>query len=128
MPEKFTLKVVVLRGLLYIGLALGALTVIFLAVVVSARTRTIIPVRWWMLATFTGVLIYSMVKTNTRYWKRPAFWAIGTGFLIVHCAVFVRVLNSVQPFPALWFVPIVIAEAGAFGVVASLLLESRRTR
>ena len=128
-----TLARIVRRLLLYLGLALASLAIFSLVFFLSIRTHIVVPFQWVGLAAFAAVLVFAIIKTDRTYWTRPAFWLILVGVLIVHLAFFIPVLRSYPDFRLVWWVPIVIVEAGIFGVICDMLLlrparSSRRAK
>ena len=117
---------IVRRSLFYLGLAVASLAILSLIFAVSVSEHVTLPFRWVMLAAFTAVLLFTMVKTDRAYWNRPLFWLICAGVLLVHLAVFIPVLRSYPEFRLVWWVPIIVIEASVFGPICDLfLLHSR---
>jgi hypothetical protein len=114
---------IVRRFFLYLGLALASLAVFTLVFALSIRTHIVVPFRWVMLTTFTVLIIIAMINGYRRYWARPAFWLIAAGMLTIHLTVFIVILRNYPEFRPVWFLPAVIAEGGAFGVICGLLLD-----
>jgi hypothetical protein len=112
---------IVRRLFLYFGLALAALAIFSLIFALSVRTHIVIPFRWVMLTLFTGLLLYTMIKTDRTLWAVPGFWLLCFGFLGIHLAVFISVLRIYPDFRPVWYVPVVVAEAGVFGAFVGLL-------
>lgn len=117
-----TIGHIVRRLLFYLGLAVASLVILSLIFAVSISMHVTLPLRWVMLAAFTGVLLFTMVKTDRAYWNRPVFWLICVGVLVVHLTVFIPILRSYREFRSVWWVPIVLVEASVFGPLCDLLL------
>ncbi len=130
MPLRFVGSTIIRRIALYLGLAFGFLTIIGLVAAVIVHTGLAISSRWVALATFTGVLIAATVRSSRKYWRFIAFWFILSGLLCLHLVIFILILRNFPDFRLVWYVPVVILEAGIFGSVYDLLLAdtSRRSR
>lgn len=118
---------IIRRLFLYIGLALASLAVFSFIFFLSRRTDVSIPFRWVMLALFTAVLLFSMLKYYRGYWSRPVFWLSCAGILVLHLAIFIPILHAYPGFPPFWFVPVVVVEAAVAGAICGPLLR-RSTR
>jgi hypothetical protein len=119
---KMTIARVIRRSLFYVGLALAGLAIFTLIFALSVRTHTSIPGRWVMLATFTVLLGFGIIKPSRKYWARTSFWFICAGAIALHLVAFIYLLGVYPDFKPLWFLPIVIIEATIFGVVCSMIL------
>lgn len=113
---------------MYLALALGCLAVIAAGVFVGIKTGFVIPRQWVALALFTGGLLFAMIKTYQRYWRRLAFWLALAGLLGIHLVVFFAILQHFPEFRPIWYVPAVIAEGAAFGIICGALLDGSRLR
>jgi hypothetical protein len=110
------------RSFLYLGLAVGSLIIFTLIFALSVRTHTSIPGPWIMLAVFTAVLAFALIKPSRGYWKCTSFWLICAAELAVHVTVFIYLLRLYPQFKPVWFVPIIVVEAGIFGAICSVTL------
>ncbi|HEV2381593.1 MAG TPA: hypothetical protein VG206_17595 [Terriglobia bacterium] len=119
-------KNIFLRLLLYVGLAIVGLAAFSLVFFISTVTHIVIPFRWVGLASFTGVLVFVIAKHSAKYRDRAAFWIICTVGLGIHVTAFVFLLNQFPDFRLVWYVPIVIGEAGVFGAACSFFLDRGR--
>jgi hypothetical protein len=59
------------------------------------------------------------MKANNH---QVTFWLAAAGLFIVHFLVFVAILRCYPQWRMIWFMPIVIVEAGLFSVILNLLL------
>jgi hypothetical protein len=126
--SKVTLGHIIRRLFLYLGIAVASLVIFSFIFSLGIRTHIVVPFRWVMMAVFAGVLVFAVVKTDREYWNRPAFSLTCVGVLGVHLAVFIPFLRAYPEFRPVWWVPIVIVEAGIFGVICDvLLMRSRRS-
>jgi hypothetical protein len=110
------------RSFLYLGLAIGSLIIFTLIFALSVRTHTTIPARWVMLAVFTAVLAFGIIKASRKYWTHVSFWLICTCALTIHVAIFIYLLPLYPEFKPVWFLPIIVVEAGIFGVICNMML------
>jgi hypothetical protein len=69
-----------------------------------------------------GVGLAATVQGSRKYWRVVSFWFILTGLVCLHLLVFILILRNFPDFRVIWYVPIVILEAGIFGGVYDLLL------
>jgi hypothetical protein len=120
-----TLKSVALRVLLYFGLAFGFLIVCGLLLLLSVRTGIIMPARWFALALYTTVLLWAAVGTSREHWHSPAYWSAVAGLLALHLLGFVAVLRHYPQWPSVWYIPVIIVEAGLFGSILGALFKRR---
>jgi hypothetical protein len=74
-----------------------------------------------MLAVFTVALAFAIMKPSRKYWTQVYFWLICAGALAIHLTVFIYLIRLYPAFKPVWFVPIIIVEAGIFGAVCNLL-------
>jgi hypothetical protein len=66
-----------------------------------------------------------MIGRSRERWNRPAFWLAILGLLAVHLLAFVAILRSYPEWRMIWFMPIVIVEAGLFSIILDMLLGNR---
>jgi len=130
---EMTLARIAARIMLYIGLAIGGILVLALALYVSVQENLHIPKKWIALTFFTGVLLFAIMKVYRPYWGRLGFWLLSVGILLVHLAIFIPLLMSYPEFRPAWYVPAVTAEVVAVGAIFGALLDgphkdSRRAR
>jgi hypothetical protein len=75
------------------------------AVIASAKTRIVIPARWFGLAFWTAFLGWFICRQKGRYVRYGIFWVALAGLLAMHVAAFVVVLLEYANnlcFPAVW--------------------------
>ncbi len=125
---------VVRRILLYIGLALAALTVfaLFFALTVhlgiTEKVNSWFKGGWIGFVAYTALLFWITVRQSRRRWHHWSFWfAIGC-LLTIHCLAFVAILRIYLDWRVIWFWPITVVEAGIFGGTLAWLCPERRTR
>ena len=121
------MRKLVRRAALYLGLALAGLAAVSLVVFISVVTHIVVPFRWVGLGLFTGVLLLGIAKSSARYRDRVAFWIICAVGLSIHLAAFIVLLRQFPDFRLVWYLPIVIAEAGVFGAACSFFLDRRHS-
>jgi hypothetical protein len=120
---------IVRRSLLYVGLAVASLAIFSLVVVLGVRAHISVPFQWIWLVIFTGGLTYAIVKKPSRaYWTKISFWVVCAGVLAVHLSGFIYLIGLYPEFKPVWYVPIVMFEAGVFGVLCELILGRSRKR
>jgi len=114
---------VVRRLLLYIGLALISLTVFALFFTVTIRLGITKEVQYWFDAgwigflVYTGLLFWITVRESRRRWSHWSFWLAIGAVLAIHCFAFVAILRVFPDWRVIWFWPVTVVEAGAFGGV-----------
>ena len=126
--NELTVGKIVRRGLLYLGLAIGALAafaLVFAILIYTGHTRPV-PHSWIALVVFTAGLFWVTVRQSRRYWRRPGFWLAIAGLLVVHLLAFISVLRAYPQWRGIWFVPVVIVEGGLFGAILYLLFGERK--
>ncbi len=119
---------IVRRFSLYVGLAVAALVLLAAALAISVHTGLTIRAQWGWLAMYTVLLIWVVIKTYQRYWRRPAFWFALAGLLGIHLTLFIVLLRNFPEFKPLWYIPAVMAEGAGFGVTCGILLDRNRLR
>ncbi len=125
---------VVRRLLLYIGLALAALTVFALFFALSIRLGVTDKVDGWFKGGWIGFLVYTVLlfwitaRQSRRRWHHWSFWFAITCLLTIHCLAFVAILRKYPDWRVIWFWPITVAEAGIFGGTLAWLFPERATR
>jgi hypothetical protein len=119
------LKHIALRGLLYLSLAFGSLAFCGLLFWVSIRLGVDDLGPWIFLTGYTGVLLYAGIAPARQYWSRPAFWPVVIGFAALHFFGFVFVLRHYPAWRPVWYIPIVIFEAGVLGFIQDALFRDR---
>jgi len=124
---------VVRRLLLYIGLALAALAAFALFFALSIRLGILDKVNGWFKGGWVGFLVYTAglfwitVRQSRRRWSHWSFWLAAAGLLTIHCLAFVAILRAYPDWRVIWFWPITVCEAGAFGgILAWLFPEKHR--
>jgi len=118
-------KNIVLRILLYLGLAFAFLGVCGLLVFLSVRTGVTDLGRWIFLAVYTVVFGWVMVRPSKALWRRPAFWLVVGGLLALHLLGFVAVLRYYPQWRPVWYIPVIIVEAALFGSILGPLFKGR---
>jgi hypothetical protein len=119
-----TLGKIVQRFFLYVGIALVVLAVFAAVIVLSKGAK--LPSAWLALGVFTSCLFWITIRQSRAYWGRPGFWLATTGLLVVHLLLFIAVLRGYPQWRGIWFVPVIIAEGGLFGVILYLLFGERK--
>jgi hypothetical protein len=107
--QPWTLKRVVLRFLLYLGLAFGSLAILTLFFwLIVVRLHLQIPQIWWVLATGTGYVFWVVIQTKRRLWPQWWFWFAVAVLLAAHVAAFCIVITllHVSRFPIIWAIAI----------------------
>jgi hypothetical protein len=119
MPLTFemTMKNILRRMLLYLGMAISFLAVMALIVVVSVRTGFSIPVRWIGLAVFTGVIGWFIFHQYRTLAKEPWFWPTAISIIAVHLIGFVILLFYFPRWPLVWFLPATLVEVALIVVI-----------
>ena len=80
--------------------------------------------RWVGLTIFTPLPFWAAIKTDKRHRRRPSFWLALLMFLAIHLAVMYWALSIYPNWRVIWFVPIVIVEAGMIGAALAWIFES----
>lgn|GEM_PF-3465685 len=109
------------RSLLYIGLALASLAGIGLLVAISIHTGVALTGGWIGLIGYTSLLFWVAISKSREHWHRPMFWLTMMGLLAVHLLAFLAVLRSYPQWRMVWFMPIVVIEAGLFWTILNAL-------
>ena len=68
------------------------------------------PKAWLQLVPFTAVAFGSVVPQFRRSWRRPLFWMIVLGLLVVHVTGYVMAFGYVESWRLTWFVPLTMGE------------------
>jgi hypothetical protein len=124
-----TLRAIGRRAFRYTAIATIAFVALVIFVVLASRAKIPLPSDAWIfLAVFTGGLFWTTAKTSREYWSRPRFWLAMAGLLGVHLLVFIPVLRVYPEWRPIWFVPILIVEAGSFGAILFLLFGRHKVR
>jgi hypothetical protein len=124
-----TFRRILQRLPLYFGLALAgiAAVVVLLAIQIHFGLPDISQ-GWIGFAVYTGLLFWIIVRRSTSLWNRWRFWAVTLGVFIAHCAVFVAALRVYPEWRMIWFVPLVIVEAGILEKLFAPLFREKRAR
>jgi hypothetical protein len=120
-----TVRHVAIRGLVYIGLALGFLALCGLIVWVAIREHISNSGPWIFLAGYTGVLVYASIAPLRQSWHRPAFWAAVGGLVAVHLLGFAFILRHYPMWRPLWYIPVVTVEAALFALILTVMFKDR---
>ena len=80
------------------------------------------------LDSLSGVhlLLRVTIRQSRAYWRRLGFWLAIAGLLVVHLLAFISVLRVYPQWREIWFVPVMIVEAGLFGAILYLLFGERK--
>jgi O-antigen/teichoic acid export membrane protein len=125
---------VVRRILLYIGLALAALTIfaLFFALTVylgvTDKVNSWFKSGWIGFAAYTALLFWVTVRQSRRRWHHWSFWFAIACLLTIHCLAFVAILRIYPDWRVIWFWPITVVEAGIFGATLAWLFPERHRR
>ena len=114
---EMTVRNILRRVLLYLGMALSFLAVMALIIVVSVRTGFSIPVRWVGLAVFTGVIGWFIFHQYRTLAKEPWFWLTTISIMAVHVIGFVILLFYFPRWPLGWFLPTTLVEVALIVVI-----------
>src|SRR5262249_60125893 len=120
MMFEMTAKNVILRILLYFGVAFSFLAVMALVTFVSVRTGLSIPIRWIGLAVFTGIIGWFVFDQYRVFAQKPVFWLTTFSIMAAHVLAFVVVLLSFPRWPLIWFLPVTLIEI----VLIALIFEN----
>jgi hypothetical protein len=126
--REWTFGKIVRRALVYLGLALGSLTVIGLIVAFRVRTGIAISFRWIALAGYTALLFWVAIRSSREYWHRVVFWLTLAGLLAVHVLAFIAILTSYPEWRLIWFVPVVVFEAVVFQMIVNTVVRPHTRR
>lgn len=115
MPLKhFTFVAVIKRALLYVLIALAFIAVIVILFAASVYTGLTVSSTWAAFVVWTACLCWLVVTQLRRYWHRSPFWIGMSGLLVLHVFCFIWVQQLVPEWRSIWFVPIVLVEAGVW--------------
>ncbi|MFZ0293285.1 MAG: hypothetical protein WAL52_06740 [Candidatus Sulfotelmatobacter sp.] len=120
-----SLRKVVQRLFLYIGIALAVLALFAAAIILSKGAVGRVPGAWMALAMFTCGLFWVTIRQSRAYWRCLGFWLAITGLLVVHLLVFVAILRAYPQWREIWFLPVMIVEGALFGAVLYLIFGIR---
>jgi len=78
---------------------------------------------------WVGGVHVSVVLGNNQQISRALassdVWLAVAGLLAVHLLAFVAILRSYPQWRMIWFMPVVVLEAGLFSVIVNMLLGNR---
>jgi hypothetical protein len=114
---EMTIKNILLRTLLYLGVALSFLAVMALITFVSVRTGFSIPIRWVGLAVFTGIISWFVFHQYHTAAKERLFWLTTSTIMAVHLIGFVFLLLYIPRWPLVWFLPTTLIEVSLIVVI-----------
>jgi hypothetical protein len=120
-----TLGKIVRRSLLYFGLAVAGIVGIGLLVTFSIHTGMALTGGSIGLVVYTSGLFWITISGSRERWNRPSFWLAAVGLLAVHLLAFAAILRSYPDWRMIWFIPIVIVEAGLFSIILNMLFGYR---
>jgi cell division protein FtsW (lipid II flippase) len=63
-------------------------------------------VKWGGLSLNTAILYGYVVKDGRRFWRNWGFWVATVSVLILHLLLFIAILQRVDHWGALWFIPV----------------------
>ncbi len=66
---------------------------------------------------YTGLLFWVTMRQSRELWRRIDYWFTMVGLLVVHSLAFTAVLRAYPEWRMIWFMPVVIVEAGLFGAI-----------
>lgn len=129
-PGDRTIGWVVRRILLYVGLAIGALTVFALVLALAIRFGVADKLTgpWMGFVAYTVLLFWVTIWQSKRIWRYPGFWFAVTGLVVVHFVVFAAILRAFPDWRVIWFWPVVVFEGGIFDVFLTWLFRGRRAK
>ncbi len=133
-PKGRTLGWVVRRLLLYIGLAFASITVFALFFALTIKLGSADKINGWFnggwigFLVFTGLLFWITVRQSRRRSRHWSFWLAIACLLTIHCLAVVAILRIYPGWRVIWFWPMTVVEAGAFGGTLAWLFPERRAR
>jgi hypothetical protein len=74
-------------------------------------------IKWGGLALNTAILYGYFIRWSKRYWHVLGFWLATVSVLIIHLLVFIVILQRVQHWGALWFLPMYPIELAVLSIV-----------
>jgi len=77
---------------------------------------------------YTGLLLWITVRQSRRRWSHWSVWLVIACLSTIHCLAFVVILRIYPHWRVIWFWPIAVAEAGAFGGTLAWLFPERRSK
>lgn len=110
---------IIRRFVLDVGIALAVLVVFAIAIILSHGAR--VPSAWFAFAVYTSLLFWVTIRQSREYWQHGKFWLAIVSLFLFHFLAFFPILRSYPEFRGIWFMPIVICEAGFFGAMIYLL-------
>ena len=111
------------RILVDVALGMGIVVAAVLFALLSIYTGKTIPIGWLGLGGFTPLLLWLVIRSQRRHWKRLEFWLAMTGLAVLHVLAFVAILMHYPQWPLLWFVPVTLLEAGVFIVILGKVFD-----
>jgi len=120
----WTLLKIVRRSFLYLGIALSVLALIAVIIILT-KGRVQISGGWIGLVGYTSLLFWITIAKSRERWSLQSFWLAVSGLLAVHLLAFVAILRIYPAWRMIWFVPVVVVEAGLFSIILNLLLGFR---
>ena len=125
---------IVRRLLLYLGLALAALTLFALFFALTIRLGITSEIERWFdtgwigFLAYTGLLFWITVRQLRQRWSHWSFWFVIACLLTVHCLAFVSILRIYPRWRVIWFWPITVGEAAVFGGILAWLFPEKRKK
>jgi hypothetical protein len=121
-------QALIIEGLKLFGIAIACLIALGVIVVVSARTGIVIPARWFGLILWTGFLTWAILRQYGSEVRDNRFWSIFLFLLVIHTAVFARVLWRYPDWRMAWFPLIVMAEVPCMAIVLGPTTRHKKHR
>jgi cell division protein FtsW (lipid II flippase) len=85
-------------------------------------------VKWGGLSVNTAILYGYFVSWSKQFWRIWGFWLATVSVLIVHLLVFVVILQSVDRWGTLWFLPMYPVELAILSIVCDWAAQRTGTR
>jgi hypothetical protein len=123
---EMTMKNILRRILLYLGMALSFLAAMALIVVVSARTGFSIPVRWVGLAVLTSLIGWFIFHQYRTLAKKFWFRRTAISIMAVHLIGFVILLFYFPRWPVVWFLPATMVEVALIVMIMEKVSDRAR--
>ena len=122
-----TLRKVLSRLMLYLGLAFGFLAACGLVAWLLIRTGSKLPPgRWIGFVCMTPVIFWAPLTQLKRHWHKARLWLAAMGLLAIHIALFTVVLLDYPNWRPAWFTLLAFPEAWLiYLVLYSLAVEHR---
>lgn len=113
------------RALLYVGLAVASLVILSGLLASSIYTGISVPEVWVAFIFWTVFLCLVVVKQAAAYRTKAKFWLAMATLLLTHLVIFVPILRLYPEWRPIWFVPVVVVEAGLWDILLSATVLRR---